>query len=333
MSSREAIISRRIDIYRIDDQVATLARMSSSPYAPEPPRASFIVSLIMHMARFMKRTAHVTPHLSGSDDIAKVQYEYNEANVFFDSLKGFLDNSMLDGKDVLDAGCGWGGKMIYYAETTALKTISGFDLPGIYRPEVSEKFAKGKGVLNCSFGTGYAEEMPYQGAQFDLILMEDVLEHVRGPARVIHECSRLLRTGGTVIIKFPSIKMMYAHHLDRAITLPGLHYLLSFKTWAAGLNFLLINQGDKFRYEPFSEVVSTRFHKAVTRDLNGIDFEQFSRLTRESDFDTVVCDIVSHVTGATRRSALVSLYNALFRLAPLREFLGAYILFIGRKRT
>ncbi len=161
--------------------------------------------------------------------------------------------------------------------------------------------------------------------------MEDVLEHVADPEKVMKECYRVLRSKGRIIVKFPSFLMMGAHHLDRALNLPGLHYILPMKTWASGLNYLLLNSEKILSYEPFSEVISTKYCRAVTRDLNGLDFCHFNKMIEDINFKKhflglVPCDF-------RYRKARISkiIYNLAYSISSLREFLSSFILFIGEK--
>jgi len=161
--------------------------------------------------------------------------------------------------------------------------------------------------------------------------MEDVLEHVADPERVISECYRVLRPMGTIILKFPSFKMMYAHHLDRALEVAALHYILPFKTWAAGLNYLLMNPAHGLSYEPFSEIVSTEYCKSITKNLNGLDFDRFRQIIRKSNFRKLVMELVPYKTDKANRSLVKSLYGLVYKTGILTEFLSRFILFVGEK--
>jgi ubiquinone/menaquinone biosynthesis C-methylase UbiE len=259
-----------------------------------------------------------------------VEWEYNQGPVFFNMLSPHFCIDSLHGKDVLDVGCGWGGKAIYYAEHSGLTTIHGFDLPGVYQPETSLGFAQEKGITTCFFKTGYAEEMPYEDEQFDVILMEDVLEHVNNPEKVMRECSRVLKREGMLVAKFPSFKMAYAHHLDRAIVFPGLHYFLSMKTWAAGFNDILLQPKSKLAFEPFDQVVSTKYHRCITKNLNGLDLTAFQEIVHQSLFEPLVLKLIPLGFGGGRRRALKKIYDAVFEIKNLQEYLAHFILFIGR---
>src|SRR4030042_2177658 len=86
-------------------------KMSTSPYEHEPPRRSLIVNLFMRLAKALNKGGFVTPHLFGGSDLSKVEWEYSNGCTFFESIEDYVSIDILDNKDVLDVGCGWGGKM------------------------------------------------------------------------------------------------------------------------------------------------------------------------------------------------------------------------------
>jgi SAM-dependent methyltransferase len=235
-----------------------------------------------------------------------------------------------DGKDVLDAGCGWGGKAIYYAEHAAVRTMTGFDLPGAYDPEVPTAWARERGVERCRFLAGYAESMPLEDSSVDVVIMDEVLEHVRDPPAVVAECERVLRPGGLVIARFPSIKMLYAHHFDRVTTLPGLHRVLGMRAWTAGFNHYLATTGTPI--VPFSRI-ETRFGREVNCDLSGMDATDFERIVLASSLEPLRLELEPLPGNPTTpvRRAIWSLYTSLQRRPAFRELLSVTISFIGRK--
>lgn len=313
------------------DVVERLKELTTSPYPPEPPRRSLLVDLTMEVSRRRSSATCITPHLRGGSAADKVQYEYEQAAEFWAGFKPHMD--LLAGRDVLDIGCGWGGKPIYHAEHTQLRTITGFDLPGMVEIEAVTQFARSRGLGHCTFIAGYAEEMPVADESVDVAMMDDVLEHVADPEKTMAESWRVLRPGGLLLVKFPSIRMMQAHHFDRALTYPGLHYVASFRRWAGGLNDLLLRPDTPWHYEPFPEVVPTRFHDGLTRNLNGLDFGQFRNFVNTIGFRTEQLDLVpvspSSVTTAGWLRA--SVYRLLWSVPRLREFLGTRVVFVGRR--
>lgn len=304
----------------------------NNPYHPdnEPPKKSLAVNLFMKFAKSINRGSFVTPHLFGGTNLSKVEYEYNFGPTFLEIVEEYSGLEIFERKDVLDVGCGWGGKMIYFAEHTQLKTITGFDLPG-YLPQASSEFALKKNITNCFFENGYAEDMPYESEKFDLVITEDVLEHVADPEKVMKECYRVLKPKGIIMAKFPSFKSMHAHHLDRAISLPALHYILPMKKWAAGLNHLLLQPENRLNYTPFRKVVETEYNKNASIDLNGLDFESFSRIVEKINFKTHVLKLVSANMNRGRRKLIKPFYNLAYETSAFKEFLSSYILFIGEK--
>ncbi len=321
----------------------------------EQPRKSLMVNLVMGLFLRLKEDRYSSPHSTrpdfekdGEAELAeaeppedassgdvldpRTQYEYDTAyNSFFYWLQDYVTMDFLDHKDVLDVGCGWGGKMINYAANTQLNTIYGFDVPP-YKPEVSEAFARSKGLDNCVFTAAYAEDIPYDDNRFDVAIIDDVLEHVQDPEKTVSEAYRVLKPGGTLIIKSPSFKMMDAHHLDNAITWPGIHYLLSMKTWAAGLNYLLLDERyrDVLNFSPFYKTVSTRYHKCVTANLNGLDYSDFVQIIGRHDFEIETLKMTKRNISRSR-VVKYHLYDFFYRIPLAKEFLSQFVLFIGKK--
>ncbi len=303
----------------------------TSPFEPEPPRRSRVVSAVMRIAE--RRHGHKeTPHLHGGSNEDKVLWEHAHSEDFWERIEHLIGFDAIRGRDVLDVGCGWGGKMIHWAENGAPRSITGFDLPGVFDPEAPLAVARERGLDNLSFTTGFAEDIPFGDEQFDVAIVDDVIEHVRDPERVFAECHRVLRPGGIVIAKFPSFRMMRAHHLDRAIAWPALHYVLPMRVWAGGLNHHLVN-GSKIRYEPFGKVIRTRHHRAIISELNGIDLRGTHEALDRSGLELVKLDLLGLPPDVERSaSPLVKrTYSTLRRVRPLREFLSSYIAFVARR--
>ncbi len=320
----------------------------------EQPRKSLMVNLIIDLFIRFKKRRYSSPHSqrvdsaenqgqarTAQDDQSldpvldqRTQYEYDTAyNSFFWWLTDHVTMDVLDHKDVLDVGCGWGGKMIHYAENTQLNTIHGLDIPP-YDPEVSEAFARSKGLDNCFFTAAYAEDIPYEDNRFEVVIIDDVLEHVQDPVKTVSEVYRVLKPGGTLIMKSPSFKMLDAHHLDNAITLPGIHYLLSMKTWAAGLNHLLFDERyrDTLNYSPYYKTIRTPYHKCVTANLNGLDYADFVEIFEGHDFEVQTMGMTKRHVGE-RKGRLLKYYlnEVTYRIPIVKEYVSQFVLFIGKK--
>ncbi len=103
------------------------------------------------------------------------------------------------GKDVLDVGCGHG----YFAEQLAEDghRVVGVDaLPAPERPAAFRRF------LSTDLDGGLQGVAPQlTGERFDLVLLQDVLEHLRRPEALLADCKELLRPGGQVVISVPNV--------------------------------------------------------------------------------------------------------------------------------
>lgn len=91
-------------------QMMHLRALSTNLYNPEAPEKSLLVNLFMRMSRMRQRQPEPSPHLFGGSDTERVAWEYNAAPAFFHSIRNYISPDVLDGKHVLDAGCGWGRK-------------------------------------------------------------------------------------------------------------------------------------------------------------------------------------------------------------------------------
>jgi 2-polyprenyl-6-hydroxyphenyl methylase/3-demethylubiquinone-9 3-methyltransferase len=107
-------------------------------------------------------------------------------------IKSFVD---LDGKKVLDVGCGGG----ILAESMSQ---SGADTCGIDLSEKALKVAElhalevGASLTYRSISAeALAEE---QSGQYDVVTCMEMLEHVPDPASVVRACAKLCKPGGTL---------------------------------------------------------------------------------------------------------------------------------------
>ncbi len=72
-----------------------------------------------------------------------------------------------------------------------------------------------------------AEEMPIPDATYDLVLCTQVLEHCTYPAKIVDECYRVLKPGGTLIVTVPSVYPVHGYPADNWRFMPdGLRHLL-----------------------------------------------------------------------------------------------------------
>lgn len=140
------------------------------------------------------------------------QEDYQKSRI--ESIKKIVPN--LKSKKILDLGCGMGGLVV------ALRK-EGFDIVGVDSNLDYCEITKLRGKrynLNVGVVNSMAENTPFKSNSFDLIMCNDVLEHVQSPVKVLRECKRILKENGKIIIDVTN-RFGYIDH----------HYHLRFLNW------------------------------------------------------------------------------------------------------
>jgi ArsR family transcriptional regulator len=98
--------------------------------------------------------------------------------------------------DLLDVGCGQ-GRLLKLLATRARRLV-GVDIdPAARRLARAELLLAG--LPNCSLRQGDMYALPFADAEFDTIILDDVLADAARPADAIGEARRLLRPGGRIL--------------------------------------------------------------------------------------------------------------------------------------
>ncbi len=115
---------------------------------------------------------------------------------------------------ILDIGCGNRPMVALLGSDTA---YVGLDYPATH--------AKGYAGRPDVFGDGQA--LPFRTESFDVVMALDVLEHLPSPDRCVREATRVLRSGGQLILQTPFLYPLHdmPHDFQRW-TLPGLEALV-----------------------------------------------------------------------------------------------------------
>lgn len=134
-------------------------------------------------------------------------------------LKFIDDLAKLQGKAVIDVGCGGG----ILSESMALKgaQVTGLDL-GEKALKVAQLHALETGVnvnYQCVAVEAWAHQHPQQ---YDVVTCMEMLEHVPDPASVVAACAQLVKPGGYVF--FSTINRNIKAYLHAVI---GAEYLLN----------------------------------------------------------------------------------------------------------
>jgi SAM-dependent methyltransferase len=110
---------------------------------------------------------------------------------------------------ILDFGCGAG--RVVEAGLAAGLDIHGTDV--YYGGSKDRALAEASGLLGSAILETEDGRLPYPGARFDLVVNNQVLEHVADLDAVLREIHRVLKPGGAVLSVFPSIDVWREGHI------------------------------------------------------------------------------------------------------------------------
>lgn len=118
----------------------------------------------------------------------------------------------IEGKDVLDFGCGEGGFTLALAARGA-GHATGLDILPDFQHAAAEAERRGYRV---TFVGGESTTLP--DASFDVVISHDSFEHFDEPKVILAEMARLTRPGGRVLIKFgPPWRNPWGRHMSGTI--------------------------------------------------------------------------------------------------------------------
>lgn len=96
---------------------------------------------------------------------------------------------------VLDVGCGTGALLQELARKFPQVTLVGVDPV----PEMLA-VARGRVLPSTELREGWAEELPFEDNDFDVVVSCNMFHYVRQPVSALMEMSRVLRPGGELVI-------------------------------------------------------------------------------------------------------------------------------------
>ncbi len=132
-------------------------------------------------------------------DRRALTYDRKRFGYFRYMQKKAIDQLVLrENINFLDIGCGTGWAVRYIA--ALLNGNGNFTGIDISNGMVEQAKANSKGLMNIDFIQANSEVLPFQKEYFDSVLCTNSFHHYLHPNRVMHEISRVLKSGGRIYI-------------------------------------------------------------------------------------------------------------------------------------
>lgn len=120
---------------------------------------------------------------------------------FWSNVKTKLILDMIEGKNILDVGCG-------ACTLSKILLEKSYNVTVIDSDEKAVEIAKKKGLRG--FKADIADWKT--NTKFDCVIASDVLEHIDDDKRVIKKIYAILKPGGCLILNVPSYKFLFGKH-------------------------------------------------------------------------------------------------------------------------
>lgn len=226
----------------------------------------------------------------------------------------YFSNESIEGRDILDFGCGDGPLSLHLVETAAPRSIVGVDLD-------ERAIARARAALasqrrqnwSCIPGFRASEptRIPIEATSVDTILAFDCVEHILDPGTIMAEWRRVLRPGGRVLIEWCPFKGPWGPHMHNLIPIPWAHVLFGERALFECAERIYDDPQYVPRHWDFDEQglrrpnswrTSRRFSQAGY--LNQLDVEGFKGLAHDAGFTVerfdakgIGADGVKHAMG------------------------------------
>lgn len=265
------------------------------------------------------------------DGLSSGQAEFDGGSRFFAHFRGGMSSEDLAGCELLDLGCGYGGRTVYYVSECAAARATGLEISS-KMVDRCEAFAAARGCDRATFMLGFAEKLRFDDRSFDAVVSYDVLEHVQDPRAAFREIRRVLRPGGRAWLVFPTYLGARASHLDYVTRLPALHRLFDPKVIVDVVNEFLREAPELYGTAPQPEPSVSVFGRVVLPTLNGMTLDEArasiagARLRVELEEITAIVEPDMTIPGAQPLARSMAAWQRRFGLPELLVGSIAYCL-------
>lgn len=242
-----------------------------------------MINTCIKLNKFFKLPNHPF-NLSNDGEKTYQEWQYEKG---LDTLKFYLKNTTIDkmfkGKKVLDIGCGAAGKTVFYA-SKEVESIVGLEILNKYEKDARDLSEKYGVSQKFKFICCDASKTPFPDESFDTIIMNDAMEHVGNPEKVLDECYRILKKGGKLYLNFPPYNHPYGAHLSDAIAIPWVHLFFSDKTLINTYKELvkdLPDGNDRIEFRISKKTDETEYFSYI----NKMTIKRFNKIIKDSRFN------------------------------------------------
>jgi ubiquinone/menaquinone biosynthesis C-methylase UbiE len=210
------------------------------------------------------------------------------------------------GSRVLEVGCGHGGITCYLA-SLGVRVAVGLDVNSTNlafgRELTAEISARSGQPLPAAFLEMDAGRLAFPAGAFDLIVADNVFEHLTDPASVLTELHRVLSPGGVVVVPiFSSIRSKYGAHLKQGLRLPWVNLVFSDVTIIGALRRQASRRPELLdTYAGLNGNPRTIAELRRFRDLNDITYQTFRELSASVGFEVRTLDVRATLVGKVLR--------------------------------
>jgi len=218
-----------------------------------------------------------------------------ESAPYFSHLKETLENDPSRYQSALDLGCGGGIRDLRLLREMGISVLVGIDVgqrpdPSVRRDSIC--------YIHADIDSHY---LPAADYSFDLVIIDNVIEHMYDPRRVLVECLRVLKKGGVLAVMTPN----QARLINRIRLILGKSVYYPLDYWLGARK----------------EHISKRGEMVFAGHIREYTVDELKRMIGLVGFDVVSVNLYpaarpSQRLEVSRSRALLTMYNILEKAIP-----------------
>ena len=281
------------------------------------------------MARvFRKFTAAKSNHSERSKD--RLSYFMWQYRTSFDHYERYMNSLDMDGKRVLDLGCGTGGRTCFFAAKHP-SSVVGIDI-NKSEVEIAEECMKSKFpelADRVRYMWSSDGRIPLPDGSVDTIVMVDMVEHLKDAGEVLADCARVLAPGGRLWFGTIGWYHYNAAHISGYIPIPWCQVFFSDRTL---INTIVrITSAPDYKPNVWDREDGVMYRWRGLEDLsqrpgeylNKITIRQMKQLIHGSE-EFEVEELRIHGYSGSRLKFMKA-FNLLVKLPSLNELFHSYV--------